>query len=470
VRVLLLLSLLAAPAAQAAPKAKAAAAAAVGDPTKLPAWKAQQLVDSTKLPSFFYPADLSLAPVVSAKGAALIDFDTGEILWEKNGTLRRYPASTTKILTCLLLAEKTQPTDVITCMDPKIRQIEESSLHIQPWEKFTSKDLLYGTMLRSANDGSVVIAEHIAGSVAAFSEMMNERARQAGATDSHFHNPNGLPDDQHWTTARDLALIAREAMKNDRFRDAVSQQRRTIARSKVTQDVVVASKAKKFYQTFPGADGIKTGYTRAAKHCFVGSASRGGRRLIAVVLGSADNASGEAATVLSWAFRRFPSVEVAKAGTNVAAVPVRGGTAPQVPAVAAETLRAVTDVVKAGAPGTGAAAPAVETEVRGADHLYAPVRKGQPVGTLVAKVGGREVGSVALLAAEDVPAAPNPVAAAFGGGVRPWPFVTAGAGLLALVGWGYYGTASAKGPGRRRVRIAPQGRGVDRGRPRAGGR
>jgi D-alanyl-D-alanine carboxypeptidase len=444
-----LLLALAPPAARAADPKKGAARV---DPTQLPAAQAQALVDRGKVSAFFDPKDLSKAPFLSAKAAVLMDAETGEILWEKNGTLRCYPASTTKILTGLLLAERTEPDDIITCMDPTVRQIEESSLHIQPWEKFTSKDLLYGLMLRSANDGAVVIAQHLGGSVAGFAEMMNARAREAGATDTHFTNPNGLHDPDHWTTARDLALITREALRNERFRDAVAQPRRVISRSKNTQDSVVASKARKFYRDFPGADGVKTGYTRKAGRCFVGSATRDGRQLIGVVLNAFDNASGETMPLLSWGFRRFPTVPVAKKSEPAGSVPVLGGTAPTVTVLPARDVRAVTDAIRP--------EQAVTTEVLATPGLAAPVTQGQEVGALLVKVDGKEQSRVPLLAAENVDAAPLPVIVARKA-LSPGVWGAGGLALI-LVAFGY-GTAATKGARRRRNRLTASRRRDDRG-------
>jgi D-alanyl-D-alanine carboxypeptidase (penicillin-binding protein 5/6) len=355
----------------------------------------QKMVTVGKRPAFFDPNNLSKDPIISAPSSILIDADTGQVLWEKNADVRRYPASTTKILTGLLLAESTQPEDVITCTNKSITQIEPSSLHIKPWEKFTSKDLLYGVMLRSGNDGAVVIAEHVSGSVPKFAERMNARARELGATSSNFVNPNGLPDPDHYTTARDLAIIARGALENPRFADAVGTPRRRISRSIVAQDSLITAKAKRmYYDKFPGADGVKTGYTRAAGHCFVGSATRDGRRLLSVVLGAGDSAIGDTIPILSWGFKRFPLVVITKKGLPAGEVPVPFSVTGKVQAVADGDLHATTDAVRPGA------WPVTEIEpLRG---LQAPVVQGQEVGTLVAKVDGKIIGRVSLLAGQAV--------------------------------------------------------------------
>ena len=443
--------------------AKSQSAAKFGDPTKLPADKAQSLVTSSRIPGFYDPANLRREPVISAKAAVLMDAATGEIVWAKNADLPLYPASTTKIMTGLLFAEYTKSDEIVTCLDPKIRNVEPSSLHIAPWEKFSSHDLLIGTLLRSGNDGCVVIAQHISGTVAKFADLMNERAVVAGATHTHFHNPNGLPDPLHTTTAHDLAVITRAALQNERFADAVRTPRRVIRRSRST-DVVVQSKASGFYKSFPGADGVKTGYTRAARHCFVGSATRGGRQLIGVVLSAADNASGETATVLGWGFRRFPTIIAAKANTPAVPVLLAGGVAGTVNTIAAKDLITFGDALTP--------VPVVQTVAEPLAGLSAPVAKGQIVGRLVARVDGMERGSIDLLAGETVAASPvsamaKKTGAAFAG-VGKMVWLGMGAGAVCLIGLAYYGTTTTKGTRRRRNRVAPQSGGIyhDGARPR----
>jgi serine-type D-Ala-D-Ala carboxypeptidase (penicillin-binding protein 5/6) len=199
-------------------------------PTPLPNLPKDQLCAAGFIPAYYNKQNLSEQPVVSAPSAVLMDFDTGEILYSKNSDTKRYPASTTKILTGLLLAENTEPSDKVVCNNPYITDVGESSLFIRPGDLFTAQALLYGFMLKSANDGGVVIAEHVAGSVPRFAELMTARAKELGAKNSNFKNPHGLHNSQHYTTARDLALIAREAMRNFRFAEAVSIPRRSISR------------------------------------------------------------------------------------------------------------------------------------------------------------------------------------------------------------------------------------------------
>jgi len=421
------------------------------------------LVLTGKRAAFFDPNDLGKPPVLSAPSALLMDADTGQVLWEQNADVRRAPASTTKILTGLLLIEHSQPGDILTVMDPKIREIEASSLHLKPWEKISSEDLLYALLLRSANDGAVVIAQHVGGSVPGFAVLMNQRARELGATNSNFVTPNGLPAKNHYTTARDLALIARAALTNPRFVDAVGTPKRTIQRSKNGADVVVVSKAKKFFLKFPGADGVKTGYTREAGHCFVGSATRGGRRLLSVILGSRVSAIGDTIPLLSWGFQRFPAIAVASKGEVVGTVRVAGGTTGDVEAVAAKNLHVSTDRL-------ALAPPAVEKQVLPADPPpVAPVGTGQEIGRLVALVDGREAGSVPVLAAQDVERSPiafvtAPGVARDGTRTAPrWPWLLSG-GILTILGVRVAATTS-KSARRKRRRVQAARRGTHRARP-----
>ena len=427
---------------------------------------AQALVSTGKVPPFYNPSDLAHPPVLAAPAAILIDADTGQTLWGKNVTERRFPASTTKILTSLIFIEHTNPSDVITCMDPNITRIEPSSLNIKPWEKFTAQDLLCGTLLRSGNDGAVLMAEHVAGSVEKFSDLMNARAREIGATDSHFVTPNGLHDPEHYTTVRDMALIAREAMRNPRFADAVSLPVRTISRSILTRDSVISTKAKKYWERFPGADGVKTGYTRLAGHCFVGSASRDGRRLLAVIFDANRSAVNDTVPLLSWGFTRYAQVPLARKGDREPPVVIRGGLPGVVATFAASDLHASYDSLK----------PEERTDVSTAvesANAAAPVKRGDIVGRLVARLHGRVIGTVPLAAASAVFRSPlgflsRPGGVSAGiGGLQTRSIllraVTAmsGVGLL-LVAWRWYATTTAKSARRRRRRFETPRRGINR--------
>ena len=253
----------------------------------------------------YNPMDLKQFPRTVSKSVAVFDANTGQLLWQVNGNKKCYPASTTKILTGLLFAEATPADAIVYCRNKHIASVGESSLNIKYNESFVAEDLLRGFLLKSANDAGVVIAEHIDGSTAKFASRMNERAKQAGATNSHFVNPHGLHHPEHYTTAIDLGRIAMDALKNPRFA-AMVEKPTAVIQSSNRPAIRVTSRAKSlYYDRFLGADGIKTGYTRPAGNCFVGSATRDGRRLISVVMGAPESACKETIPILSWAFRRF---------------------------------------------------------------------------------------------------------------------------------------------------------------------
>lgn len=327
---------------------------------------------------------------VTAKSAIIIDADSGKVLWEKDPDTARYPASTTKIMTGLLLVENCLPTDVIVC--PKdIDKVTESSLHLKPGEKLTAKDMLYGLMLRSANDGCVAVACHISGSVPKFVELMNKRAKELGCTNTFFHNPNGLNDPQHKISAHDLARIARAAMQYDLFRKVVRTQKTTIVRSMNTKDVFLVNH-NKWLPKDATADGIKTGWTIPSGKCYVGSATRNGYRVITVVLKSEDW-QVDNQNMLKWAFDNHERPLYAKKGSEVSKAPVSLG---EVSSVGALVDADVYHIER-----KGAAIPVQMTP--SFDKLEAPILAGQPVGTAVFTDGtGWEV-KAPLVAATAVP-------------------------------------------------------------------
>jgi len=210
---------------------------------------------------------LGKGPDVTAASAIVVDADSGKVLYSKNADVPRYPASTTKVMTGLLLAENTEPEDTIVAPSD-VEVVTGSKMHLKAGEEVSAHDMLYALMLRSANDGCYAVAMHLAGSVPAFSKMMNQRAQELGCTHTHFHNPNGLNDKEHLTTAHDLAIIAREAMKNERFADAVGTTEYTISRNINQEDTLMVNKDKLLLWD-SSAEGIKTGWTIPAGHCFV---------------------------------------------------------------------------------------------------------------------------------------------------------------------------------------------------------
>jgi D-alanyl-D-alanine carboxypeptidase (penicillin-binding protein 5/6) len=220
-------------------------------------------------------------PNVVAESAALVDSFTGEFLYLKNENAIQYPASSTKILTALLVIEAGDLDKLVT-VDFSDTKVEPTKLELQPGEQYTRRQLLYGLMLKSANDVAMTLARDNAGSVEAFAEKMTRRAAELGATNSHFANPNGLHDLSHYTTAHDLALIARAAMEQPFFRQLVSTIYYTWKSPKGV--VYQLRNHNRLLRHFAGCNGLKTGYTRAAQQVLVSSALREGHEVISVVL------------------------------------------------------------------------------------------------------------------------------------------------------------------------------------------
>lgn len=263
---LLLIALIACPfGAPAAPKKKRAASSAVAASTPIP-----------NTPLTTAPGELPLY----ALGAIVIDGTTGKTLYEKNADTPQFPASTTKIMTALLVIEAGDLDKEVECTleDSKIG---ESSLNLKPGQRFTRRQMLYGLMLKSANDVAYALGRDNAGTAEAFAEKMTKRAKELGATNTSFKNPNGLHHPEHYTTPHDLALIARAAMQQPFFRQVVSTRDFDWPAEYGPQPL---HNHNRLLQMYPGCTGVKTGYTIPAQQVLVSAAMRGNSEVIAVVM------------------------------------------------------------------------------------------------------------------------------------------------------------------------------------------
>lgn len=250
----------------------------------------------------YLPAEAAKEPAVSARSAVLMDRESRRVLWKKNLHRRRPIASTTKIMTALLALEMGNEAGRVVA-GPAAAETEGSSIWLEKGEVKTLGELLYGLMLCSGNDAAVAIAEHIGGSEKKFVALMNERAQSLGAKNTHFANPHGLPDDNHYSTAHDLGLITCAALEKRRFREIITTPVCSISWPGQTWDRILANQ-NKLLETYPGGDGVKTGWTEKAGRCFVGSATRKGWQLVCVVL----NAPGmweDTAVLLDYGFKRY---------------------------------------------------------------------------------------------------------------------------------------------------------------------
>lgn len=228
-------------------------------------------------------------PRLSAKSAILLDATTGQILYERDPHEPLPPASTTKVLTALIALERLDPAAKLP-VSPGAAATAPSRVGLHSGDRVSAEDALYGLLLKSGNDAAEVLAEAVGGSVPGFAQLMNARARQLGAIDSHFANPHGLPDDSHVSSAYDLAVIFRYAMLNPGFAKIVQTPNiwlhvERAAAGGQAQPVMVATH-NRLLGSYEGAAGGKTGFTNKARRCYVGEVERGEHRLIVAVLGS----------------------------------------------------------------------------------------------------------------------------------------------------------------------------------------
>ena len=227
-------------------------------------------------------ANASQSFSTTAQSAVVMERTSHRVLFANNADAHLPMASTTKIVTALTVLNHANLEDIVE-VSPKAVGIEGSSIYLRAGEHLTVKELLYGLMLRSGNDSAVALALHVAGSIEAFAEMMNETAREAGCNDSNFVNPHGLHDNDHYTSAHDLGVLTCVALENESFREIVSTKSVRISNEGMEYDRVLVNK-NKLLSNFTDADGVKTGYTKKAGRCFVGSATRNGMQVVVVVL------------------------------------------------------------------------------------------------------------------------------------------------------------------------------------------
>ena len=339
------------------------------------------------LSAWILPASASEPFRVAAKGAVLIDADSGRVLFAQNANQRLPMASTTKVMTTLLALENASLDDRVTAGKNAVG-VPGTSLYLSKGEALSMEHMLYGLMLRSGNDAAVAVAEHVAGSVSAFAEMMNAKARELGAN-AHFVNPHGLDADGHGISALGLALVMREAMKNEAFRKITGTQRKIIPWVGNEYSRVLENK-NRLLKTYSGANGGKTGYTGKAGRCLVFSARRDGLALIGAVL-NCPTWFDTAATLLDYGFENFRQETALEDGQPIDAITVKGGVSEQVNVVADGSLHTAVPIGES-----------VQIVRSLPGQIDAPVRAGQPIGTAQLKVGDRVLAECRLVAASDV--------------------------------------------------------------------
>ncbi len=319
---------------------------------------------------------------VSARSAILMDAQTGRILYEKNADRQSLIASTTKIMTALVICEQTNVLDRVRIPKEAVG-IEGSSMYLQEGEVLTVQDLLYGLMLRSGNDAAVALAIYCGGTVEGFAELMNDKAHLLGMRDTHFVNPNGLDSPGHYSTARDMAVLAAYAMDNPIFAKTVSTKTVHIG-SRVLQN------HNKLLWLLEGADGVKTGFTKAAGRILVSSCTRQGRRLIAVTMNDGNDWQDHQQLMES-GFSDYTVRQIVSVGDCIGMVSVVSGDKECVELIAdADFSFALTSDEK------------TEIRLQEPGFVYAPVSEGQDAGFAYVCLDGKSVGKIPLVYGQTV--------------------------------------------------------------------
>ncbi len=324
---------------------------------------------------------------VSAQFSCVMEAETGQVLYEKNAYSRHSMASTTKIMTALLAIEKGNLSDMVT-VSKQAAGTEGTSLYLAAGDTVTLSDLLYGLLLQSGNDAAIAIAEHISGSVEQFAESMTARAKEIGAQNTAFQNPNGLDAEGHYTTAYDLALITREALKNETFAEIAATKSKTIQDGK--QTVVNHNKLLTLY---PGCVGVKTGFTKKTGRCLVSSAVRDGKQFICVTLHAPDDWNDHT-RLLDYAFSETIRYPLIAKGMTVNSTTVKNGVSASVELTATEDFYIT----------ARKADPFQNIDIRLEipESFTAPIFKGETAGCAKIYCGDAVIGTVPLETAADV--------------------------------------------------------------------
>ena len=317
------------------------------------------------------------AEAVSARRAYVLDAVSGRELFVRNPDERSLIASTTKIMTALIVCEQCNVLDRMRIPKEAVG-IEGSSMYLKEGEVLTIQELLYGLMLSSGNDAAVALAIYCGGTVEGFAELMNDKARNLGLTGTHFENPNGLDSPGHYSTARDLAKLAAYAMKNPIFYKTVSAKSVRIGERCLTNH-------NKLLWKLEGADGVKTGFTKAAGRILVSSATRQGRRIIGVTIDAPDDWNDHC-QLLNEGFARYQDRQIVQAGQRVSVQEVLGGDARRIEVLAAEDFSYAL-----------AAEECPQLVLPGPGFVYAPAVEGAEAGFAYVLINGTVIGKVPVV-------------------------------------------------------------------------
>ena len=326
-------------------------------------------------------------PKISAGAAIVMDTISGRVLYEKNAYTRRSIASTTKIMTAIVAIENgNDDEDVI--VSKRAAAISGSQVNIKEGKSYKLGDLMNAMMIRSGNDAAIAIAEHVGGSVEAFAEMMNRKAAEIGATNTNFVTPHGLDDPQHYSTAYDLALITQYALKNEKFCKIVGTKNSFFEGSGITN-------TNEMLSLYPGADGVKTGYTGQAGRCLVTSVTQNGWRVISVVLNCASrNVRAQSSKViLDYAFGNYKNYEYLKKGQEVYEIKLNKGIENKISVYSDRDISV---------PLNQEEVDRIETVYNIPKVIEAPIKSDSKVGTIEYKLDGKLLASSDLMSQSTV--------------------------------------------------------------------
>jgi D-alanyl-D-alanine carboxypeptidase (penicillin-binding protein 5/6) len=330
---------------------------------------------------------------ISAKGAALIDVQSGRILYGKDMNKKMLIASLTKIITAIVAIESGKLQETVTTSNHAYG-VEGSSIYLGLGEKQKLIDLVYAIMLRSGNDAATAIAEHVGeGSVRKFVDKMNAKVKELGLTGTHFANPHGLDAENHYSTPHDMAVLTAYALRNQTFAEVVRTPVKRIPWEGKQWERIMRNKNKMLVR-YKGADGVKTGYTKAAGRCLATSATKDGRQLAVIVLNDPKDWD-DSARLLNYGFTKYNYTSSVIENEKVAKLPVTKGTLTEIEIVAAKGL---------GYPVREEEASAIQKDIKLPKQVKAPIRKGQLAGKMTLYIHGEKIGEIPLIAGSSVEA------------------------------------------------------------------
>ena len=348
-------------------------------------------------------------PTINSQAGILIELNSGNVLFSKNASEKMYPASTTKIMTAILALEKCDLSEKATVSKNAIKLVPSgyTNAKLVAGEEMSIEDLLYGLMLNSANEAANVIAEHISGSIEEFSKLMTEKAKELGCTNTNFVNANGMHDENHYTTAEDLAKIAIYCMKNEEFRKIVSTVEYKLPATNVyTKDDrimkntnLLINPTSQYYYKY--AIGVKTGFTTQAGNCLVSFAEKDGTEVVCITLkagSTTDNSSfrfADSKSLLEYGLDQFSNTDIIKEGKIYKTIEIQNATK-NTKNLKIKSESTVSDYIS-----NSINISELTPEITLKDNINAPIKKGEKLGTITYKINDKEYSSD-LIADNDV--------------------------------------------------------------------